>query len=259
LPADEELGRALAALSHSVRREILWLTWERPRSAGDISDHFDLAANTISSHLKKLVEARLLTMSRDGTRRMYRTDPAALGRIHDELDRSFGYRLADRRHFGPGFQAAPVAGPHQVTLAARFPVPAKLIWRWWATPRGLDQLWGGRSRMDLRPQGGFSIDVDCAKAFYLRARIHEVQAGRLLKFSWCFALSEVPLPPGVASVTVTLQPAGGSAVQLGLENYSTDPDMLPYHQALWETILARSQDLAGQGHSTRRLPLPLPG
>jgi len=257
--ASQALGKALAALSHPVRREILWLSWERARPAGDIADHFDLAPNTISSHLAKLVDAGLLTMTRDGTRRMYRTDAASLGRIHDELDRSFGYRLTDRRHFGPGFQAAPVAGPHQMTLATQLPVPADLVWRWWTTQRGLDQLWGGQSRLELRSQGAFAVDVAGPPVFCLRARIHEVRVRRQLRFSWCFAFGEVPLPPGVASVTLTLASDGNSGAELGLTNYSTDPSLLTYHEALWTTILARSRDLAERGRSTRRIPTPPQG
>jgi DNA-binding transcriptional ArsR family regulator/uncharacterized protein YndB with AHSA1/START domain len=254
--AGDELGGALVALADPLRREILWLGWDQARTAGDIADHFELAPNTISSHLRRLVDAGLLTMMREGTKRPYRTNIAALGRIHDELDRSFGYHLADRRHFGPGFQAAPVAGAHQATVIARVSSTAPEVWSLWTTRAGLDQLWGGRSRIDLRPGGALSIDVAGPPTLCIRGRLHQVSPPAGLRFSWCFALGEIPLPPGVASVTFTLDPCGPSTTDVRLTNYSTDASLLGYHEALWTAMLARQVDLSENGHSIREVPLP---
>ncbi len=74
----DETQRLLDALNSAVRREILWLIWDRELPAGDIAAAFMLSAPTISQHLSVLREAGLVTMARDGTFRRYRARPEAV-------------------------------------------------------------------------------------------------------------------------------------------------------------------------------------
>lgn len=60
------------ALAHPVRREILKLLRNGPKSAGELADHFDLAKPTLSGHFTILKEAGLVTVSRKGTTLTYR-------------------------------------------------------------------------------------------------------------------------------------------------------------------------------------------
>jgi DNA-binding transcriptional ArsR family regulator len=69
----------LRAISAPRRREILRLVWTRERSAGDIATHFDVTWPAISQHLKILRTAGLVSERREGTRRLYRAEPEALG------------------------------------------------------------------------------------------------------------------------------------------------------------------------------------
>lgn len=52
------------ALSDKTRREILTLLKNRPHTAGEISDQFDLTAATVSHHLSVLRQAGLVTATR---------------------------------------------------------------------------------------------------------------------------------------------------------------------------------------------------
>ena len=59
------------ALAHPIRREILKLLRKRPMSAGDLSEHFDIAKPTLSGHFAVLKTADLVTTERKGTTIIY--------------------------------------------------------------------------------------------------------------------------------------------------------------------------------------------
>ena len=60
------LQATLKALSDPIRREILNLLKSRSLSAGEITDHFDVTAASISRHLSVLKEADLIRDTRQG-------------------------------------------------------------------------------------------------------------------------------------------------------------------------------------------------
>ena len=66
------------ALAHPVRREILRILRDKPLSAGDIADQFDLAKPTLSGHFTILKEAGLITVSRKATTLTYRLNISVL-------------------------------------------------------------------------------------------------------------------------------------------------------------------------------------
>lgn len=70
MPAAEP-QRLLDALSSPIRREILWLVWERELPAGDIAAAFSVTPPTISQHLAVLRDAGLVEMRADGNFRRY--------------------------------------------------------------------------------------------------------------------------------------------------------------------------------------------
>jgi DNA-binding transcriptional ArsR family regulator len=75
----------LEAISNPRRREILRLVWDTERSAGEIAARFDVSWPAVSQNLKVLRSAGLVTERREGTRRLYRADPAALGPLEAAL------------------------------------------------------------------------------------------------------------------------------------------------------------------------------
>lgn len=71
----------LSALGHPVRLKILRYAvqaGEIGASAGDIQSHVDLAASTLSHHLKRLVDAGLLAARTEGTFHFYAAEYASL-------------------------------------------------------------------------------------------------------------------------------------------------------------------------------------
>ena len=60
------LQQTLRALADPIRREILNLLKNGRMSAGDITDHFDVTAASISRHLSVLKEADLIRDTREG-------------------------------------------------------------------------------------------------------------------------------------------------------------------------------------------------
>jgi len=66
------MSDVFAALAHPVRREILSLLRNGPKSAGELADHFDLAKPTLSGHFTVLKGADLIASERKGTTILYR-------------------------------------------------------------------------------------------------------------------------------------------------------------------------------------------
>jgi DNA-binding transcriptional ArsR family regulator len=74
------------AIAEPRRREILRLIQERELTASDIAAHFDVTRPAISQHLRVLVEAQLVTLRREGTRRYYQARPEGLEDVREFLD-----------------------------------------------------------------------------------------------------------------------------------------------------------------------------
>jgi DNA-binding transcriptional ArsR family regulator len=66
------------ALSHPVRRKILALLRQGPMSAGELSEHFDIAKPTLSVHFAKLKDAELVSVERRGTSLIYHLNMSIL-------------------------------------------------------------------------------------------------------------------------------------------------------------------------------------
>jgi DNA-binding transcriptional ArsR family regulator len=75
----------LRAIAEPQRRRILTLVRDAEMSAGDIASHFDVSRPAISQHLTVLRTAGLVTERRDGARRLYRADRAALAELQADL------------------------------------------------------------------------------------------------------------------------------------------------------------------------------
>ncbi len=78
----------LAAIASPRRLEILRLTWEAERSAGDIHRAMpDVTFGAVSLQLKALVDAGLLRSRSAHKFRYYRAQPEALGPLRASLER----------------------------------------------------------------------------------------------------------------------------------------------------------------------------
>ena len=80
--AEQELAALARALGHPVRVAILRILIERQECiCGELVEELPVAQSTVSQHLKKLKEARLIRGTVDGPRVCYCVEPAALNRL----------------------------------------------------------------------------------------------------------------------------------------------------------------------------------
>lgn len=77
----------LKALAEPRRRKILELVRDHELPAGEIARQFAVTRPAISQHLAVLREAGLLVERREGTKRLYRADPAGLLGLKQFVDR----------------------------------------------------------------------------------------------------------------------------------------------------------------------------
>ena len=75
------LQQTMKALADPTRREILNLLKQGKRSAGEITDHFDITAAAISRHLSVLKEADLIDDTREGKYIFYELNASVLEEI----------------------------------------------------------------------------------------------------------------------------------------------------------------------------------
>jgi DNA-binding transcriptional ArsR family regulator len=76
----------MAALADPTRRQVFERLAAGPRAVGDIARDLPVSRPAVSQHLQVLKAAGLVTDRAEGTRRVYRIDPAGLGPIRAWLD-----------------------------------------------------------------------------------------------------------------------------------------------------------------------------
>ncbi|WP_198950549.1 helix-turn-helix transcriptional regulator [Kineosporia sp. A_224] len=74
------------ALGDRTRRAIVECLADGPRAVGELAAVLPVSRPAVSQHLKVLKEAGLVSERADGTRRIYRLEPAAVAALRDQLD-----------------------------------------------------------------------------------------------------------------------------------------------------------------------------
>jgi DNA-binding transcriptional ArsR family regulator len=72
------MNRVFKALSDPTRRRVLQLLRERPMTAGELADHFDVSKPTMSAHFAVLQEADLIEAEKSGRTILYRLKMSVL-------------------------------------------------------------------------------------------------------------------------------------------------------------------------------------
>lgn len=89
------LQQTLRALADPTRREILNLLKQQRMAAGEIVDHFDITAASISRHLSVLKEANLVRDQREGKYIYYEINLSVIEEILAWLKSLEGYHEKD--------------------------------------------------------------------------------------------------------------------------------------------------------------------
>ena len=81
------MDEVAGAIADPVRREILLMLRDAPRSAGQIADRFAISRPAVSRHLRVLREAGVVRDTADGRRRVYSLSTAPLDELAGWLAR----------------------------------------------------------------------------------------------------------------------------------------------------------------------------
>lgn len=87
------MSRVFKALSDPTRRRVLQLLRERPMTAGELSDEFDLSKGAMSGHFAVLREAGLVDADKRRTTITYHLKMSVLEQALLEFAESFGFEL----------------------------------------------------------------------------------------------------------------------------------------------------------------------
>jgi DNA-binding transcriptional ArsR family regulator len=226
-----DIDRILGALGSPIRREILALIWEGELPARQIAAAFDVTKPTISQHLAVLREAGLVTMTAQGTSRLYRARQAALAGLHGALEGATKWVPADRipestlseAHTRPAVVVSVDVPTDQRTTFAGFTDPA-VYSRWLGAP------------VSIR-DGRFAATMEWGTE--VRGRYELVCPPELIAMRWDFEDGNVPVPGGelVGYLRVTPSGAGGSHVEV--HQLVDLPAQAEFMEAAWSLVLGR--------------------
>ena len=83
----------LQLVAEPRRQQILRAVWRDELAVGEIAEQIELSYAGVSQHLALLRDAGLVTVRRDGKRRMYRADHQGLGPFKPFLEAHWGRQL----------------------------------------------------------------------------------------------------------------------------------------------------------------------
>ena len=86
-------ANGLSALADPTRRAIFERIAVRPGAVGELARELPVSRPAVSQHLKVLKAAGLVSDRADGTRRIYRVDPAGVEALRAYLDRFWNQSL----------------------------------------------------------------------------------------------------------------------------------------------------------------------
>jgi DNA-binding transcriptional ArsR family regulator len=83
----------LRALADDTRRRIVALVWSEDRTAGEVAAQFAMTRPGVSQHLKVLLDAGIVSVRAEGTRRYYRANPDRVREARVVLEQFWDDRL----------------------------------------------------------------------------------------------------------------------------------------------------------------------
>ncbi len=83
-----------SALADGTRRSIVARLADGPQAVGQLAEGLPVTRSAVSQHLRVLKDAGLVTERAEGTRRIYRLNPAAVAALRDQLDTYWQRALA---------------------------------------------------------------------------------------------------------------------------------------------------------------------
>src|SRR5215510_945046 len=88
------MTNGMDALGDPTRRAIFERLADGPKAVGEIANELPVSRPAVSQHLKVLKQSGLVVDRAEGTRRIYRVDPAGVAAMRDYLDQMWDAALA---------------------------------------------------------------------------------------------------------------------------------------------------------------------
>lgn len=247
-----DLDATMQALRSRTRREILARIWDQDLAAGEISAAFSVTAATISGHLAVLRRAGLIEMTKVGTSRRYRANPAALAGLHGALEDADKWRPADQipERALASTSTSPlviveteVSAPPETTFTAL--VDGDLYSRWLQVPVTID---GDRFAATLE----WGTEV--------RGRYELVVPPHLIVMSWDFEDGNVPVPghPLTGYLRVHQHRGeSGDGSRVVVHQLVNSAEQAAFLEGAWAMVLGRLRaNLVGALEGPAPAPLP---
>jgi len=220
------------ALSWSVRRDILWLTWNDELTVGQIAAQLHVSAPTLSSHLTVLRDAGLVTMRADRNFRHYRADQpkvrALLPVLAAEDDRWTPTDASPERALAHARRAELVIVSVDVDVDQQRAfdafVDASQYSEWLGTPVRID---GQNFAATLEWRGT-----------EVRGHYDVIAPPELIAMTWDFADDDIPVPGQQLIGYLRVRPHGnGSRVEV--HQHAADEVQAAFLETAWSTVLGR--------------------
>jgi DNA-binding transcriptional ArsR family regulator/uncharacterized protein YndB with AHSA1/START domain len=227
------------AIASPVRREILWLTWSDELAAGEIGQHFDLSAPTLSSHLTSLRDAGLVTMRRDGNFRRYRCNQDAVRMLVPFLAvNDARWEAADDV---PERDLASSEVTLAVTISVEVPVSREVAFDAFANGDRYSEWLG--VPVHIR-NGRFRARLEWGTE--ARGTYEIVHPPELIAMRWGFDDDAIPVPTDGLDAYLRVHPARrGSRVEV--HQLATDERQLQFLRSAWSMVLGRFADAHKHG------------
>ncbi len=230
MPAESQ--RLLDALSSPIRREILWLVWDRELAAGDIAAAFEVTAPTISQHLAVLRDAGLVDMRIDGSFRRYRARQDAFRGLEALLAHTGRWK---GRPGDPDGSSSPVQVRVDRTVVLSVDVDESVedtfsclvdpvrYSRWVGVPVTIED-------------GRFSCTT--SRGIRVRGAYDVVAAPELIAMRWAPDDREIPVPGRERTAYLRVYPVGGGA-RVEVHQQAEGDAEVDELAAFWRTVLDR--------------------
>src|SRR5262245_6115859 len=101
------MAEVFKALSDPTRRRVLQLLRERPMTAGELAEEFDVSRPTMSAHFTVLREAHLIDATKRGTTITYRIRMSVLEEALLEFAGALGLDVRPARRLAPQRRTLP--------------------------------------------------------------------------------------------------------------------------------------------------------
>ena len=205
------------ALADAKRRQIISLLAEKPRTTGELCDHFEVSRFAVMKHLKTLEQAGLLESKRDGRHRWYY--------LNDDLRHLLREKSGGKENGVPyplegllGFATKPEEPSNGTALISSVQIDETVMLSaspadvFQALTREIDEWWCERLAVDSRlllesqVNGRFYEAFDASGQGALYAIVTYFEQDRELRLSGSMGIAETA---AISDVSLTLEPIEG--------------------------------------------------